>query len=96
MDILENIKKRLAWCYKDRLTEEKFYSYDREIDLLETIIHAAEWKEKNEPHPWGVFLEARYQAILWMHNKQAYSDGEIAYKLSMDEEQVRQIRTHKE
>lgn len=44
--MLENIKKRLEWCwYEKQHGEGKFYCYDREIDILEIIINAAEWKE---------------------------------------------------
>jgi len=46
-DPFENIKKRLEWCwYEKQHGEGKFYYYDREIDILEIIINAAEWKEE--------------------------------------------------
>ena len=47
LDMLENMKRRLQWCINDKhYTEGKFYSHDREIDILEIIIAAAEWKEE--------------------------------------------------
>lgn len=44
-----------------------------------------------EPHPWDNFLNARYEAMLWLRDKQKLSNAEIAKTLSMDEEQVRCI-----
>ena len=46
-----------------------------------------------EPHPWGVFLEARIKCITWMREKMKRNDSEIAQALSMDEKQVYLIRT---
>ena len=48
---------------------------------------------KKTDHPWGRFLDARADAIDWMRSEQKYSDKEIAWNLSMDEEQVHKIRT---
>ena len=50
-------------------------------------------QDSKKPHPWGVFLNARYYAILWMKDEQNYSDEVIAKKLSMDPTQVYLIRT---
>ena len=44
-------------------------------------------------HPWAVFLNARYDAILWMKEEMGYDDKRIAFNLSMDEKQVYLIRT---
>lgn len=41
----------------------------------------------------AIHPEPERSGFLASQDKQAYSDGEIAYKLSMDEEQVRKIRT---
>lgn len=49
-----------------------------------------------KPHPWGEFLKARAEAILWMKNEMSKTDFEIARDLSMDETQVYLIRTHAE
>ncbi len=46
---------------------------------------------KNTEHPWGQFLYARSQAILWMKNEMKRSNFEIANALSMDEMQVQLI-----
>lgn len=46
-----------------------------------------------KPHPWGTFLNARYNAILWMRDNRGYDDKTIAENLSMDEAQVFMIRT---
>lgn len=45
------------------------------------------------PHPWADFLNARYNAILWMKEEMGYNDKKIAEMLSMDERQVFLIRT---
>ena len=50
--------------------------------------------ENENSHPWGNFLDARVQAILWMKNEQGCDDRKIALTLSMDEQQVYLIRTH--
>lgn len=42
-------------------------------------------------HPWVVFLRARFDVILWLHNS-GNSDAEIARILSMDTLQVTLIR----
>ncbi len=47
--------------------------------------------ECDNPHPWIRFLNARYDVILWMHQK-GRDDKQIAYELSMDERQVNLIR----
>lgn len=47
---------------------------------------------KKEPHPWAVFLNARYNVILWMRDIKGYDDKEISENLSMDEIQVFLIR----
>lgn len=52
-----------------------------------------EIKTNKSPHPWGVFLNARWKAILWMREEMGYDDQKIAIKLSMDEKQVYLIRT---
>lgn len=44
-------------------------------------------------HPWSRFLNARYDAIIWMKEEFGYTDKTIAIKLSMDEQQVYLIRT---
>ena len=45
----------------------------------------------NEKNPWNEFLDARYQAILWLEkNNNSYQ--EIAMSLSMDEEQIKAIK----
>lgn len=44
-------------------------------------------------HPWGRFLIARWEAILWMHEEMGYNDKQIAQNLSMDKMQVYLIRT---
>lgn len=49
--------------------------------------------EENKPHPWGEFLKARMNAILWMKEKMNQDDKTIAKDLSMDEIQVYAIRT---
>jgi len=41
---------------------------------------------------WSNFLDARAEAIDWLKGE-GLSDKEIAKELSMNEEQVRQIRT---
>lgn len=41
---------------------------------------------------WAKFLDARADAIDWLKSE-GLSDKEIARELSMNEEQVRQIRT---
>lgn len=46
---------------------------------------------KNCNHPWGKFLYARSEVIMWMKNEMKRSDAEIADALSMDEMQVRLI-----
>ena len=51
-------------------------------------------KESKEPHPWGVFLNARVKVIFWLINYMAKSDKQISDDLSMDEMQVYLIRTH--
>ncbi len=48
----------------------------------------------NKCHPWGEFLNARYNAIIWLRKEFGDNDAQIAKKLSMDEEQVFLIRTH--
>lgn len=50
-------------------------------------------QDSKKPHPWGVFLNARYEAILWMRDRMDYSDEIIAKHLSMDTKQVYMIRT---
>lgn len=52
--------------------------------------------EENKPHPWGVFLEARKDVILWMSEEKGRDDAGIAEDLSMDSTQVRLIRTYAE
>lgn len=47
---------------------------------------------RSEPHPWGVFLDARLKAIYWLESR-GYDDLQIAVTLSMDETQVYRIRT---
>lgn len=42
----------------------------------------------NEPHPWGVFINARWRAMLWMREELGYSDAVIADAMCMDEMQV--------
>lgn len=49
-------------------------------------------KDKNKSHPWSCFLNARYNAILWMKEEMKYDDKKIAIHLSMDERQVYLIR----
>lgn len=44
-------------------------------------------------HPWHDFLNARYHAIIWLHEEMGYSDERIARDLSMDTMQVWLIRT---
>lgn len=44
-----------------------------------------------DKHPWEEFLDARVKCILWM-NELGRSDAVIAHLLSMDEQQVYQIR----
>ena len=47
-DPFGNMKRRLQWCINDKhYTEGKFYYHDHEIDILEIILAAAEWKEEN-------------------------------------------------
>ncbi len=46
---------------------------------------------ENEPHPWGVFLNARVKVIKWMREK-GMSDDDIRFSLSMEEGQVQAIR----
>lgn len=49
--------------------------------------------ENETPHPWGEFLKARKNVIMWMHKK-SMIDLEISDTLSMTEEQVYQIRKY--
>ena len=51
---------------------------------------------KSSDHPWGQFLYARSEAILWMKHEMGYSDATIADRLSMDEMQVTLIRMTRE
>lgn len=50
----------------------------------------------NGNHPWGIFLDARKNVILWMKHKMKKTDKQIAEDLSMDEEQVFSIREYAE
>lgn len=45
-------------------------------------------------HPWGKFLSARYEAIIWIKEHMNRTDAQIAHDLSMDEKQVYLIRTY--
>jgi hypothetical protein len=51
---------------------------------------------KEKPHPWAEFLRTRKDAVLWMKDEGKRNDEEIARILSMDEQQVFQIRTSKD
>lgn len=46
---------------------------------------------KDSKHPWGKFLYARFEAMLWMREEMGYRNAEIADKMCMDENQVRLI-----
>lgn len=50
----------------------------------------------NGNHPWGKFLDARANCIIWLKKTYGYNDEIIADHLSMDATQVYLIRTHKE
>lgn len=49
-------------------------------------------QDSKKSHPWGDFLNARYEAILWMKDEFDYSDEIIAQILSMDATHVLLIR----
>lgn len=49
----------------------------------------------NEPHPWGVFLEARAKCIMYFRQN-GKTDRQIAHALSMDEHQVFLIARYQE
>ena len=52
--------------------------------------------DESRPHPWEEFLKARGKAILWMKKEFNRTDKQIAYNLTIDEEQVYLIRTYLE
>lgn len=68
---------------------------EKDIDLhMDTYMKmSGELEDSNNPHPWAIFLNARWKAILWMRERMGYDDKQIAKNLSMDEMQVYLIRT---
>jgi len=42
-------------------------------------------------HPWGNFLNARLDAMLYMRDERGYSEAEITQALTVDERQIRSI-----
>jgi len=49
----------------------------------------------DEPHPWGVFLDARAKCIMFF-KRNGKTNKQIANDLSMDEEQVYHIAKYQE
>lgn len=73
-------------CWKD---ENRIISLEKKVNALEALkIEPAKVK-----HPWGEFLAIRAKLIDYFHDENHYSDFVISQTLSMDEGQVRGIRT---